>query len=133
MLLVLNYFQGKQSYAWCQTWLIRLISFANTVITVTICCICRQVSILIILLLWLVWLVLLLPVAMVSASQIKDWFLRLIALVSFLMQYGSDQGLLISKNLPVMHSITTSKTLSRLCITDSTLVINVAWNTFGVL
>lgn len=43
---------------------------------------------------------------MVSASQIKNWFLRLIAFGLFLdVQYGSDQVLLISKSLPVMHSI----------------------------
>ncbi len=91
-----------------------------------------QVSILIILLLWLVWLVLLLPVAMVSASQIKNWFLRLIAFGLFLdVQYGSDQGLLISKNLPVMHSINNQDVVSAFALLILLLVINVAWNTFG--
>ena len=74
----------------------------------------------------------LVPVAMVSASQIKNWFLRLIAFGLFLdVQYGSDQGLLISKNLPVMHSINNQDVVSAFALLILLLVINVAWNTFG--
>ena len=112
LLLVLNYFQGKNKATYYLTICLNLLILPDqfceywAITGNNLLHLMPQVSILIILLLWLVWLVLLLPVAMVSASQIKNWFLRLIAFGLFLdVQYGSDQGLLISKNLPVMHSI----------------------------
>lgn len=65
-----------------------------------------QLEILWVLLLWMSYLVLLLPLAILFAGSLKNWFLRLIGVSLLGTQYGPDSLLKISKNLPWLHSIT---------------------------
>ena len=86
-LLVLNYYQDKNKYLpyfaiWLNLMLIPnniCIAWANTgnflLDKLTI------ISPIIVIIMWAFWLVLLVPLAMISASRVNNWFLRLLAVL----------------------------------------------------
>ena len=141
LLLVLNYFQGKNKATYYLTICLNLLILPDqfceywAITGNNLLHLMPQVSILIILLLWLVWLVLLLPVAMVSASQIKNWFLRLIAFGLFLdVQYGSDPERYINIMILLIASRNLKKWRIPIAVYGSTLLFalphfsNIGWN-----
>lgn len=87
----------------------------------------KQLEVLWILLLWAAYLVLLLPLAVLFAGKIKNWFLALIA-VNFLgCQYGPDASLQVSTSLPWMHSITSQGVIAAFALFNIACFLPKAW------
>lgn len=123
VLLVLNKFQDKNKITKNLTIWLNIIVLTDLLCSVwrlignTFLKIIPQLSVLIILIAWAIWLVLLLPLVMVSVSQLQNWILRLIALNMFLqLQYGMDTTLKISRHLPIMHSLNNQGVISAFAV-----------------
>ena len=86
-----------------------------------------QLEILWVLLLWMSYLVLLLPLAILFAGSLKNWFLRLIGVGLLGTQYGPDSLLKIGKNLPWLHSITSQGVVAAFALLILACFLGKAW------
>lgn len=86
-----------------------------------------QIEIIWVLLLWTVYLGLLLPIAMVYAAQIKNWFLRLLAVFLLDIQYGPDSKLKVARSLEIMHSLTKQGVIAAISLFILACFLGKAW------
>lgn len=86
-----------------------------------------QLEILWVLLLWMSYLVLLLPLAILFAGSLKNWFLRLIGVGLLGTQYGPDSLLKIGKDLPWLHSITNQGVVAAFALLILGCFLGKAW------
>ena len=86
-----------------------------------------QIEIIWVLLLWAVLLGLLLPIAMVYAAQIKNWFLRLLIVFLLNIQYGLVNTLKVSRSLKIMHSLTGQGVIAAISLFILACFLGKAW------
>lgn len=87
----------------------------------------RFLEVLWIVILWAVYLVLLLPLAVLFAGNLKNWVLRLIAVVILSTQYGPDASLMVNKKLTWMYSITHEGVISAFSLFILACFLGYAW------
>lgn len=87
----------------------------------------QQLEILWVLLLWAAYLILLLPLAVLYAGNLKNWFLMLIAVYFLDQQYGPDASLKISRNLSFLHSVTGQGVIAALALLIIACFLGKTW------
>lgn len=77
---------------------------------------------------WILYIPLFVPVIMLFAKNIHNWFLRLFAFMAFLnIQYGSWM-LLNIKNAPILHTFTYQGVIAALAIAAVGCSLSYSWN-----
>lgn len=87
----------------------------------------RSLEILWVILLWAAFLTIFLPITVLFAAGVKNWFLRLVAVFMLTSQYGVDAYLKVSKGLPWLHSITYQGVISALALLLIACFLGAGW------